>query len=278
MMAHTPEPEVAVHPDDTTLAHGALARVTSRHGEAVLRLRHDPGQARGTAFAPMHWTDAFCPPALVNRLVSDATDPISGQPELKATPVALSLADVDWQGFVLLRYRLPATTAAWCASVPEPGGIWRHEVAGKGSALSAIASLIGVSGVSGEWLRLNDPVAGNHRAVLVADGILAACVFVASRGVLPPRGWLVAEFAAPAPMRFALLAGGPPGGAPASPTVCICHGIGAAAIGVAIAAGCLSTAAIGQATGAGTGCGSCQPELRAMLGNAALPAGRGTCI
>ena len=197
LMAHAPEPELAAHPADTALPPGCLVRITTPHGHAVLRLRHDPGLRRGTLFAPMHWTAAFAPAARINAAVTAAADPISGQPELKATPAALAAAPADWHGFVLLRQRLPADLAPWCAVVPEPGDVWRHELAGGGDAAPALASLVDATGLTGAWLRLDDIALGTHRAVLVRQGRLDACIFVAAAVALPPRGWLVKAKALP---------------------------------------------------------------------------------
>ncbi|MBC7430462.1 MAG: molybdopterin-dependent oxidoreductase [Rubritepida sp.] len=266
LMAHAPEPEISVHPADTALPQGSLVRIASADGSAVLRLRHDQGLARGTAFAPMHWTAAFCPSARVNAVIGDATDPISGQPELKATPISIALAQFAWHGFALLRGRLPMEVAAWCAAVPEPGGLWRHVLAGYGNPAAALAILVAATRLDGAWSRMDDAAAGTHRAVRVLDGRIAACVFIcASDDILPPLAWLMAAFSQPAPPALALLAGGPPGGRPTFPTICICHGIDAGMITRAISAGCTSVTAIGETTGAGTGCGSCRPEIGALV-------------
>ncbi|WP_256443976.1 (2Fe-2S)-binding protein [Roseomonas sp. CECT 9278] len=44
--------------------------------------------------------------------------------------------------------------------------------------------------------------------------------------------------------------------------VCACHGVSAAAIR---ACGARDLAGVGAATAAGTGCGSCRPEIAALL-------------
>ena len=51
--------------------------------------------------------------------------------------------------------------------------------------------------------------------------------------------------------------------------VCACLGVGVNTIRQAIGQGCAGVAALGQATGAGTNCGSCRPELAALLAGAA---------
>jgi assimilatory nitrate reductase catalytic subunit len=62
--------------------------------------------------------------------------------------------------------------------------------------------------------------------------------------------------------RAALLAGRRPDGPPPSPLVCACHGVTAAAI---LGCGADDVEAAGAATRAGTGCGSCRPEIAALL-------------
>ncbi|MEM6487009.1 MAG: (2Fe-2S)-binding protein, partial [Pseudomonadota bacterium] len=65
----------------------------------------------------------------------------------------------------------------------------------------------------------------------------------------------------------AVLAGRPADGAEdPGATVCSCFGIGAKTVAAAIAQqGLADVAAIGRALGAGTNCGSCKPELAAIL-------------
>ena len=75
---------------------------------------------------------------------------------------------------------------------------------------------------------------------------------------------------ATAQARHNLLAGRPPACSPSQGrTVCSCYSIGENAIRAAIATGCDSTAALGNALRCGTNCGSCLPELKALLSEAA---------
>jgi assimilatory nitrate reductase catalytic subunit len=53
------------------------------------------------------------------------------------------------------------------------------------------------------------------------------------------------------------------------PIVCACFGVGRNTIGEAISGGACSVAAIGASLKAGTNCGSCIPELKRMLVQAA---------
>ena len=65
--------------------------------------------------------------------------------------------------------------------------------------------------------------------------------------------------------RRSLLAGRRADGAAPEPSICVCMGVGAKAIRAAIMSGCDSVEAVGRATTAGTNCGSCRPEIGAIL-------------
>ena len=268
LFRHIGEPFLTVHPDDAAgLAEGGLARIESAWGAGLLRVRLDYGMRRGAVFAPMHWTARFCAAGRVNGAVNPAVDPVSGQPEFKHTPVRIGPAAMGWHGFVLARRRL-ALDAAWCATIPLDGGVWRHELAGEGMAADAHAGLVAALGGPDGWMALRDPAGAVFRAALVVGGRLEACVFAGPDHALPPRDWLMALFAQdrldPGERR-ALLAGRRADGAAPEPPVCVCMGVGAGAIRAAIAAGCGDVAAVGAATKAGTNCGSCKPEIAALL-------------
>ncbi|HTR09257.1 MAG TPA: bifunctional nitrate reductase/sulfite reductase flavoprotein subunit alpha [Paraburkholderia sp.] len=88
-----PGPFVEIHPEDAA-ALGIAAKdrveVRSRRGRAVLPAVVTERVRPGNCFAPMHWNDVFGEELCVNAVTSDATDPISQQPELKFCAVALS--------------------------------------------------------------------------------------------------------------------------------------------------------------------------------------------
>ncbi len=268
LMAHTPEPFLAIHPDDAAgLPDGALAAIEASTGRAVLRLRHDAGLRCGNVFAPMHWTARFAPSGRINPAVNAETDPISGQPELKHTPVRLVPFAAAWHGFLISRRDLGTALADWTAVLPATDNVWRHELAGTEAPEAAFGRLRALFGEA-PWMALSDPAQKIYRAALLLDGRLEACLFIGPDHQLPARDWLVSRFAldALAPgERRCLLAARPADGKLPEPPVCVCHGVGANQIGQAIAAGHASVEAIGRATKAGTNCGSCRPEIRALL-------------
>jgi NADPH-dependent sulfite reductase flavoprotein alpha-component len=88
-----PGPFVEVHPQDAAglgLADGDRVEVASRRGRAVLPAVVTDRVRPGCCFAPFHWNDLFGEYLSVNAVTSDAVDPLSYQPELKACAVALT--------------------------------------------------------------------------------------------------------------------------------------------------------------------------------------------
>ena len=51
----------------------------------------------------MHWTAQVSRAGRINAAVNPAVDPISGQPELKHTPVEIRALAVQWHGTILAR-------------------------------------------------------------------------------------------------------------------------------------------------------------------------------
>ena len=111
LMSHTSEAMLAIHPTDAAAAgitQGALTQVATAQGSVLLRadLRH--AQRHGDLFAPMHWTDQFSSAGPIGHVVNGTVDPVSGQPDLKATTATVALASVKFHGLLLRRISGPA--------------------------------------------------------------------------------------------------------------------------------------------------------------------------
>lgn len=265
LAGHIREAYVAINPADALkqcLADDGFARLSSRWGDAVLRVRVDDGQTPGTIFTPFHWSGTHGSHARVNATINPAVDPISGQPELKHTPAKLEAWTPAWEGFLLRRDDVVPAAEYWLASA----GIQhtRYDIAGM--ATPDIDALIGRDGDRIDYV---DAATGRYHAAIFAEGRLQSVLFVGPRASLPDGAWLGDLFAKtalePAERRALLSGHAPEGAAVSGALICACHGVRAGAIEDAIAGGCDGVAAIGAATKAGTNCGSCVPELRAML-------------
>jgi assimilatory nitrate reductase catalytic subunit len=223
----------------------------------------------------MHWNDEFASGGCVNRAVNPATDPVSGEPEFKHTPVRIEPLRPAWHGFLLSRRRLAPDGASYWA-VARGEGLWRYELAGDEAPpdwARAARALLCATDSEVEWIEYFDRASGRYRAARLVGGRLESCLFVGPDARLPSRDWLRGLFALErldAATRAGLLAGVPPKGqADAGRQVCACFGVGEGAILGAIRSGCASVEALGQRLKAGSNCGSCVPELKALLVQAA---------
>ena len=286
LMAHTPEPRLAIHPADAAragVAQDQLALVATTHGAIAMRadLRH--AQRRGEAFAPMHWTDAFASAGPIGRIVDAAVDPSSGQPALKASRAVISPLVEMFAGLLLREAGggLPRDGLHW-TRLPVPRG-QMYRLSGlsempRGAALSAFAAALVAAPEGAEWLEASDPRRGMLRLAALERGRLVGCLFLAPLPAALPHPDALAALLGTAPsdaMRAVLLAGRPASGVAGDegPRVCACFGVGRAAIRHAIATHRLRTAAeIGAHLRAGTNCGSCVPELEEILRDVRAPA------
>jgi assimilatory nitrate reductase catalytic subunit len=266
LSAHLPEPFLDIHPSnasDLGLGAADLVRVTSPIGSAILRARITDSVQPGQVFAPIHWTGETAPSARIDALVAAATDPVSGQPESKASVVSVTRFDASWYGFAVSRDAMAPNADYWALSRTAQG--YRAELAGQ----------VPVSDWEGEARRLfNAPSAkvasvidtsrGVARLALHEDGVLTGALFVSPTPVAVMRDYLQTL---PGQTSTHALSGRAPADLPnPGPVLCACFGIGINTILDAIETkGLMSVDAIGEALGAGTNCGSCRPELSDLL-------------
>ncbi|MFZ2067269.1 MAG: molybdopterin-dependent oxidoreductase [Xanthobacteraceae bacterium] len=282
LMAHQGEPFVDISFEDAVrlqLNESDLVRIESPHGEAVLPFRVADGLRAGEVFAPIHWTDQFTSAGPIGRLVGAATDPVSGQPELKASPVRLTAVAPQWHGLLLSgSEQVPQGSYYWGRVPLERGHAftligWEPLPSGRGTEFW-IAALLGAS-TAAELVIYADPARGSYRYASIAGRKLEACLFIARAGAaLPSREALAALLGSRIePEARAFVLAGSPGGAAAQnaagPTICSCFGVGLHTLHGAIVSRRLSSVAeIGAVLRAGTNCGSCIPELNAILNSA----------
>jgi assimilatory nitrate reductase catalytic subunit len=271
-----PEPFVDIHPHDALLTaarEGELARVTTRWGSMVARVRSSGEVARGTVFVPMHWNDCNASQARVGALVNPVVDRISGEPEFKHTPVRVEPFPVEWYGFVLSRGGLERLDATWWTRVTADQ-CTRYEMAGREVPATWTAwgrKLLGATTDAAEFLEYEDPAAGVYRAAYVVDDRLEACVYVANRADLPDRSLISRLFSLQkleSAHRLALLTtGAVVEGEEPGPLVCACFSVGRNTILRAIEQHALTEARqVTSCLRAGGNCGSCLPEITALLG------------
>nr|WP_010394474.1 nitrate reductase [Paracoccus sp. TRP] len=262
---HLAEPYLELHPTDAAqlgLQPTALAEVTNAHGSAVLRVLVSDRVAPGHPFAPMHWTGETAPTGRVDALVPGATDPVSGQPALKSAAVAIRPFAARWFGFAVSAGEMRPDCDYWARAI-LPNGV-QAELAGRKPPADWTDHARALFGLEDEPLVVHDRARGQVRLAFLRDGRLQAALFVAAGPVALSRSHITALLCEGG---AEVLAGRPGADRPdEGALVCACFGIGVNSIVKAIASRRLtSVEAVGQALRAGTNCGSCRPEIRALL-------------
>ncbi|OWU83685.1 nitrate reductase [Oceanicola sp. 22II-s10i] len=266
LSAHLAEPFLDLHPADAGrlgVKASDLVRIESPAGKAILRARLTDAVRSGQVFAPMHWTGETAPSARIDAVVPAVTDPVSGQPESKAAVVSVQLFDAAWYGFAVSRRAMRLDSDYWAAAPTQSG--YRAELAGLAEVADWEAEARRIFGADDAQVSsIRDAARGIARIALSdADGLIGA-LFVSREPVAVMRDYLADLPGTDAPQ---VLGGRRPAGQPdPGPILCSCFGVGVNTIVAAIEQrGLLSVEAIGEALQAGTNCGSCRPEIAALL-------------
>jgi assimilatory nitrate reductase catalytic subunit len=269
------EPFVQVHADDAArlgIADGDLGELTARTGRMLARVEVTGDVRAGELFAPMHWNAQFASRSRVGTLIDAVTDSISGQPELKCAAVALQRFAPRWHGFMASRERLEIAGVSYHVAA-KADGYWAYVLAGDSAPASWSQWSRSICGAECHWIDLADAAAGRYRGAALRDGRLVACVLIGPRPVSGARDALTELFSGgpiSASARLGILSGRLGSvDADRGAIICSCFSVGRTTLLEAIRSQSLtSTHEIGAALRAGTSCGSCLPELSALLAEA----------
>ncbi len=266
LSAHLAEPFAEIHPEDATrlgIASDTLVDITSPTGRAILRAQITDAVQPRTIFTPMHWTGETAPSGRIDALVAAATDPISGQPESKAAICAVAPFSAAFHAFAISDGPLSPQADYWARARTRSG--WRAELAGR--AVPAdwedwARSLFGLPDATAEVV--SDPARGIARLAFHEDGRLRAALFAGPEPLGLQRDHLAGLPGTEAP--HTLTGRSPAHLSDPGPILCACFDVGVNTILTAIETdGLMSVEAIGAALSAGTNCGSCRPEIAALL-------------
>jgi assimilatory nitrate reductase catalytic subunit len=286
LMAHAGEPLLDVHPRDAErcdLVDGGLAAVTTSFGRSTMRVRLSADQREGEIFAPMHWSDCFASAGPVACVVTARTDPVSGQPDLKGTWAKIEPLAELWRGLLLHRRKIDTVrprSIYWTKSPLDTGTAVRlagwTPLADTFTSEETLRNLLQVS-TGAQLVSYSDARISMFRYAAIEEGKLEAALFLARSGVsLPDTDAVAALLGTPVAgdTRLALLTGGEVGARRTTQrSVCACFSVGEQTLIEAVRSGEVRTVAeIGAKLRAGTNCGSCIPELKAMLAATRLAA------
>jgi assimilatory nitrate reductase catalytic subunit len=270
---HFAEPFAEIHPNDAEangIGDADIMRVETRSGAVLVRALLTGRQAPGSIFVPMHWNDQFAAQARVNILMPALTDPHSGQPASKHGAARIARFDAEAYGFAVLRAKPAILDASYWALAKCSGG-WRLELAfskAPGNWM-AFARTLFTRPDDFDVTAYHDAVGQRHRFASFEKDRLVGALFIAAGPVIVSRNWAVEQLATTFGdhrARHAVVAGRPGAGATdRGATVCSCFGVGINQIVIAIKQGYGTVETIGETLGAGTGCGSCRPEIRRIV-------------
>ena len=266
LAGHRPEPTVELHPQDASargIADGSIVAIESRWGRAVLRAHVSDAVRPGEAFAPMHWTAQVSRAGRVNAAVNPAVDPISGQPELKHTPVEIRALAVTWHGTILARRPVMLPPIAYWTRLTGAGHT-AYLIAGE-QPLAEVRKALAASIRStnpGPWL---EGVQG--LGAVIADGRLEAVMVTGESRDESARDRLAPFMAIErlgVDQRNALLQGGDASRSRGRDVRLLRRLVPRDRGGDRRWRRRRSTRSA-RSTRAGTNCGSCRPEIRALL-------------
>jgi assimilatory nitrate reductase catalytic subunit len=267
LFGHRAEPHVEVSERDATrlgITTASLVEIHNAKGKSLARVLINNTVQPGQIFQPMHWSSTFAENALSNATMSDAHDPTSGQPALKSAQVSLRRYQAAWYGFgvavdcstskldYFVRRPLAKGQAFECAHHDLPDD-WKKFVLELFPKVEIASSVQGAN-------------AAQFRCIGLIDGQLSFALFASDKPVVAARDWLqgqLGQYVNP----LEILAGRPlHAGEDKGPILCACMNVGRNQISRYIDKNHVSSLqAVCDATGAGTGCGSCRMEIQRLI-------------
>jgi len=282
LMQHVSVPQLQMHPHDAEeygFTDDDLLRVVSRRGEVIVPLQISRDIRAGLVFLPMHWGEMNAPAGRANNLTQSAIDPISKEPEFKHTAVQVTCFEPAWRGKMLMagqhiqlgREMIKGYTYGVVSCMGSD-----HPVTVVEMACTKPLEMIKYKrldqmleqGQCFETLTYSDRKHGINRKAWLHDGHLIAVRWVG--GDIAEAQWLrklMLEGRDVGELRPYLLSpGGPVNKADTKgKIICACNNVGELELKAAIKDGSDSLEALKACTMAGTGCGSCVPEMKRLL-------------
>ncbi|TEW55766.1 nitrate reductase [Psychromonas sp. RZ22] len=272
--AHITEPYVAIHPDDAKAQHisdNNLVAINSVQGAMLVRASITQQQKMGEVFTPIHWNKQTAKSANVCHLTNDDTDPVSGQPALKSTQVNIKKWHYHSEAILLTREILDLSLFDyWVKQKVEKGYLYR--IADNRTPLVLSENLQSLlKNQQGKTLQFSSTDESQqmiYRYAFVQNQQLNNAYVASEQLSTQSLDWLQSVLDLPLDnsIEKTLISGIVEGKLAQGKIICACKQVGINTITNAIQEqGCYSLDSIKECTGAGTGCGSCLPEIATII-------------
>lgn len=270
LASHTAEPYLEIHPADADVfgvKSADIVSVINEKGQFDARVVETDRVKVGSCFSPMHWCAPYASQGIINTVTQGITDPVSRQPALKHSRVSIKKRVFSHYGFVVSQRAVSTDQFDYYSQARCSGG-WRTEFALVDCEdLTDLPELINLP-VKNETLTLYDKAAGRYSQVSFAYSCLTSVLVVSTEPVAASRSWLSSLLNVPykSSDRHMILAGlQPPEARAAGELVCSCMMVGELEICSAVKDGFCTISTVGEATSAGTNCGSCRGDIAALI-------------
>jgi assimilatory nitrate reductase catalytic subunit len=186
--AHLSEPFLQVHPQNAEtlgLSHGCIAEIKSKWGQAKARVVITNNVRLGESFMPIHWGQTHASDGQICALVSPDADPVSGQPELKHTPINIEPWEHQTTAITISKKELDKKCLDtyfdyWVKREIDSGYLYYLASRQKSEEIIAVLqeSLLSVMGINIEFHNKKESV---YRSAKIVDKhLLAACIVAPS--------------------------------------------------------------------------------------------------
>ncbi|MDE1464440.1 nitrate reductase [Spartinivicinus poritis] len=272
LCTHISEPYVHLNPLDATtfsIKHDELVQLTSNIGTLITKAKVSEQILSGQVFMPMHWTRMLASSGQVSQLINPNVDPFSGQPESKYTPVTISPWQYNCEAVVVVRKKLILKHFDYWTKQHIKGG-YLYRLASKQSPETFYSKLITQLKPDSASSRLAfyDKTEQEFRYGFINGPQLHACVFIAPRLNHFDLAWLndLLTLNLQPALLHRLIANNKTNSLVNEKILCACKQVSQKIICNTIRQQQLDcTAAVSQATLAGSVCGSCIPEIQILL-------------
>ena len=264
---HTSKPYLYVNQldaDKLLLVNNEIVEINSANGKAFVQVAIDNGIQQGQLFSSIHWNEQFAANANIAGLYQSIVDPISGQPESKQVAVNINKTTLPFTADIFISQDVIVEKTFWTKS--KQANSYHIQIAMEQNIKCPVTFCQELSSIEGEWL---SHVQGeNTQVICIKDNKLQMVAFLSRQLLTEQNLWADKLFALDALDLAAiksLLYKESPAKLQSARKVCSCFSITEAEVIDSIEQGKQTVAALGAKLKCGTNCGSCKPELQALI-------------